>query len=284
MLKIGVIGKGYLGSSLEQYIIQNKIDVDIIFFRTSKFFEKKNDYRKRRLVLDTKKKLIIDKFNHFIDNCDFVLNTFSIQQDEFHLLDDNEKLNAITFFQKYISLLINEVLKKKKSILHFSSYKIKRKYKTSDSNYWYSECHKYIENKFLSKDLSVVRLKNIYGFMRDNEEKGKNLLFNSIIIKASKQEKFILNNQVSFSRDILYVEDFCNIIISNLLDSNINLDPLKLTNNIIYNIENNLYNVDINIFINTAYKITSKICKKNKNIKNKSILENISKDIKNYFA
>lgn len=212
MLSIGIIGKGYLGESINHYNCLQKTKNNISFFSPSKFFLNKKSYSVKNSLLKKNQLEIAKKFNEFLSNKKILINTFTIQYDEFLNHDEKNRKLIFKFYSFYIDLFVKEIQKFKLQCIHISTKKTNNSYFESDPNYWYVKCHKYLENKFQATDLEIkiIYVPNIFGQIK-NTTKGRKLLINSIIDSSKNKKKFQFVNKNAFYRDILYIEVLCRL-------------------------------------------------------------------------
>jgi len=221
MVTIGIIGKGYIGENIKFFNQFQKKKIKIIFFSTSKYFLGKNDILSRLNILKKKKSKIREDFLNFILNCDLIINTFTIQYEEFSKLDYNNRKRLFNFFDLYAKILMDEIEKKKITSIHLSTNKNIENYSKKDANYWYTKCHKLFQNRNFK--VNIITIPNIFGYIK-KIKKGKNLLINNIIDKSLKGKKFKFVNKNKFYRDILLIDDLCKIF---FLDGFIKIDKKK---------------------------------------------------------
>lgn len=289
MVKIGIIGKGYIGENIKFFNNCRKDKKNISFFSTSNYFLNENDYSSKLNTLKLKHSEIRENFSKFISNKDLLINTFTIQSEEFLKYDNIKRQEIFFFFESYMSLLVEEIVKKKNICIHLSSNKINNNFDKEDANYWYVKCHNLVKKIFNKNDLEInnILIPNVFGYIEDTK-KGKNLLINNIIETSLSGKKFKLINKKFFYRDILFINDLCKIFYSNKIirinkeskiqfdikkaQELINKDTLKIEIHKFSEIVYNIFNISgITEFNHYIAKLSSDC--KNKNIIN--ILKNI---------
>ena len=283
MINIGIIGKGYIGQNIKFFNQSQKKKVGIYFFSTSKYFSKKSDYITRLKILKKNKIKIKKNFLNFVSKCDLIINTFTIQYDEFSKYDNHKRKDIFNFFETYINILFKEIKNRQTTYIHLSTNKVISNFNKSDANYWYIKCHNLIKKS--NPNIKYIFIPNVFGFIKE-VKKGKNLLINSIIHKSLKGKKFKFLNKNNFFRDILFIDDLCKIL---LTDCIIKINNRKIKYEITKAqklIDKNSLKIEVHEFSKIAFKILNIIKKPElnyfiKKLPNNSVNKKIISILKN---
>ena len=191
MVNIGIIGRGYIGENINFFNKFQKNKKNISFFSTSNYFSSESDYSIKLNILKLKKHEISKDFSEFLYNKDFLINSFTIQYEEFLNYDNKTRQKIYLFFENYLSLFIKEIKKKKIICIHLSSNKINDNFDKDDPNYWYVKCHNLVIKIFNKNELKIcnILIPNVFGYIEDTN-KGKKLLINNIIETSLRGKKF----------------------------------------------------------------------------------------------
>ena len=164
MINIGIIGKGYIGQNIKFFNQSQKKKVGIYFFSTSKYFSKKSDYITRLKILKKNKIKIKKNFLNFVSKCDLIINTFTIQYDEFSKYDNHKRKDIFNFFETYINILFKEIKNRQTTYIHLSTNKVISNFNKSDANYWYI-CHNLIKKS--NPNIKYIFIPNVFGFIKE---------------------------------------------------------------------------------------------------------------------